>query len=149
MKDGIQNFSQKELKKTVDKQRLFALSQCVEEEFTNLLTKEDKRKFVENIRYLIMSENSDFENYYFNQKLKKSDFYTVVNLLFKLDNLWMLSEFLLKNQSIIVSDTEKIINPSELIEITGTGRMDMDVMVTRVFKMMQNIGIPRRNETND
>ena len=70
------------------------LSQYITNEFYKLQSDVDQRSFIENFRFLMMSNDFDFDNYYSNNILKKSDFYSIVDMLYQINNLWMLSGFI-------------------------------------------------------
>ena len=53
------------------------LSQYITNEFYKLQSDVDQRSFIENFRFLMMSNDFDFDNYYSNNILKKSDFYSI------------------------------------------------------------------------
>ena len=57
------------------------LSQYITNEFYKLQSDVDQRSFIENFRFLMMSNDFDFDNYYSNNILKKSDFYSIVDML--------------------------------------------------------------------
>lgn len=57
----------------------------------------EKRFFLETINFAASADENDFKNYYSEKFISESDFYSVIDILYSLDNLCMLEYFLKKN----------------------------------------------------
>ena len=60
------------------------LNKYIINEFCKLQTDTEQRSFIENFRFLMMSNDFDFENYYSNKALRRTDFYSIVAVGFGL-----------------------------------------------------------------
>lgn len=67
------------------------LNKYIVNEFCKLQTDTEQRSFIENFRFLMMSNDFDFENYYSNKALRRTDFYSITDMLYQLNNFWMSS----------------------------------------------------------
>lgn len=84
------------------------LSQYITNEFYKLQSDVDQEVFIENFRFLMMSNDFDFDNYYSNNILKKSDFYSIVDMLYQINNLWMLSGFIHQNRQFLFNEVREL-----------------------------------------
>lgn len=69
------------------------LNKYIVNEFCKLQTDTEQRSFIENFRFLMMSNDINFENYDSNKALRRTDFYSIADMLYQLNNFWMLSTF--------------------------------------------------------
>lgn len=55
------------------------LNKYIVNEFCKLQTDIEQRSFIENFRFLMIS--NDFENYYSNKALRRTDFYSIADMI--------------------------------------------------------------------
>lgn len=79
----------------------------LKKQILKLKTKEEKMIYIENIRFLIAADEVDYQNYYFDKELSESEFYSIVDMLYLLDNFYMLSTFTKKNGKYILDDLKE------------------------------------------
>lgn len=66
------------------------LSRYIRREYEKLESQDKQRSFIENFRFLMMSSDTDFQNFYSKRSLNDREFYSIVNSLYQLNNLCML-----------------------------------------------------------
>ena len=69
------------------------LSRYITRECEKLGSKKQQRNFIENFRFLMISNDRDFQNFYTKKWVNDHEFYSIVDTFYQLNNLWMLSEF--------------------------------------------------------
>lgn len=69
------------------------LSRYIRREYEKLESQDKQRSFIENFRFLMMSSDTDFQNFYSKRSLNDREFYSIVDSLYQLNNLCMLAEF--------------------------------------------------------
>ena len=84
------------------------LKMYMTEEFIKLNTAEEQREFIENLRFLMMEDDKDFLNYYSNKGIRKSEFYSVSDRLYQLNNLHMLFGFIYQNRQVLLNEVSEI-----------------------------------------
>ncbi len=80
------------------------LNQYITAEYEKLKTETERREFVEKIRFLMMAKEHDFSDYYSNRNLTKTEFYSVADTLYDLNNFWMLSGFIRQNRQVLFQE---------------------------------------------
>ena len=73
--------------------------QKLTEDFLKLKTDKEKRVYLEMINFFAEADENDYRNYYTHKILNDSDFYSVVDILYNLDNFYMLEDFLARNKN--------------------------------------------------
>lgn len=73
------------------------LNQYLIREYEKLDSEREQREFAETIRFLMMAKEKDFSDYYSKRNLTGREFYSVLDTLYELNNLWMLSGFIRQN----------------------------------------------------
>ena len=66
-------------------------NQYLVREYEKLDSELEQREFVEKMRFLMMAKEKDFSGYYSRRNLVGREFYSVIDTLYELNNLWMLS----------------------------------------------------------
>ena len=77
--------------------------QKLTEDFLKLKTDKEKRVYLEMINFFAEADENDYKNYYTHKILNDSDFYSVVDILYNLDNFYMLEDFLRNTATINLS----------------------------------------------
>jgi len=114
------------------------MNSYITKEFQKLKTNTEQRSFIENFRFLMMSNDIEFENFYSYKVLKKTEFYSIADMLYQLNNLWMLSEFLHQNRQILFNEVEDIIKQTRLPDFSIPCKLGQDTMFARIFKVFEN-----------
>lgn len=114
------------------------LTQYISKEFHSLKTCTEQRSFIENFRFLMMSSNTDFENFYSHNALKKTEFYSIADMLYQLNNFWMLSEFLHQHRQILFHEVGHIIKQDEFLNFYIPCKLGQDTMFARIFKVFES-----------
>lgn len=57
------------------------LTQYISNEFNRLKTNTEQRSFIENFRFLMMSSDTDFDNFYSHKALKRTEFYSMKSVI--------------------------------------------------------------------
>ena len=117
------------------------LSQYITNEFYKLQSDVDQRSFIENFRFLMMSNDFDFDNYYSNNILKKSDFYSIVDMLYQINNLWMLSGFIHQNRQFLFNEVRELTGKQGKIDFSTPCRLGQDTMLSRMSRIMKNYSL--------
>ena len=86
------------------------LSHYITREYEKLESKDKQRNFIEQFRFLMMSNDFDFQNFYSKKSLDSREFYSIVDTLYQLNNLWMLSEFVSSNKPLLIYEIQKMGN---------------------------------------
>lgn len=86
------------------------LSHYITREYEKLESKDKQRIFIENFRFLMMSNDIDFQNYYSKKNLNDREFYSIVDTLYQLNNLCMLAEFVTCNKPTLIYEVQKMGN---------------------------------------
>ena len=93
---------------------------------------------MEKIRFLMMAKDKDFADYYSNRNLTKAEFYSVMDTLYDLNNLWMLSGFIRQNRQVLFQEVQTSMNGQKSPDFTETCRFGKDTMLSRMFQVMEN-----------
>lgn len=121
------------------------ISQYIADEFYKLQSDVEQRNFIENFRFLMMSNDFDFENYYSNKILRKTEFYSIVDMLYQLNNLLMLSSFIHQNRQFLFNEIREISNSSIKPDFSTPYKLGKDTMLSRIFQVLKNHSL---NESN-
>ena len=114
------------------------LNKYIVNEFCKLQTDTEQRSFIENFRFLMMSNDFDFENYYSNKALRRTDFYSIADMLYQLNNFWMLSTFIHQNRHFLFNEVNDITSGSGLPDFSVPCKLGQDTMLSRLFKVINN-----------
>lgn len=127
------------------------LSHYITREYEKLESKDKQRNFIENFRFLMMSNDTDFQNFYSKKSLNDREFYSIVDSLYQLNNLWMLAEFVTCNKPLLIYEVQKMGNWQGHVDFTEPCRLGHDTMLARIFTILQyfNISTNISYETHD
>lgn len=114
------------------------LTQYISKEFHRLKTNTEQRSFIENFRFLMMSSDTDFDSFYSHKVLKRTEFYSIADMLYQLNNLWMLSEFLHQNRQILFHEVGHIMKQAESPDFYTPCKLGQDTMFARIFKVFES-----------
>ena len=117
------------------------LSHYITREYEKLESKDKQRNFIENFRFLMMSNDTDFQNFYSKKSLNDREFYSIVDSLYKLNNLCMLAEFVTCNKPLLIYEVQKMGNWQGHIDFTEPCRLGHDTMLARIFTILQHFNI--------
>ncbi|AOY74729.1 hypothetical protein [Clostridium formicaceticum] len=107
--------------------------QYLQEEYDKLHI-EGKTNFIENARFCLMADQYDYKNYHSNGKLTESEFYSVVDLLYELDNLNMLISFVVRNIKVLLQEVDGIESLKPFLE---KAVIDEATFLTRINTFLQ------------
>lgn len=113
------------------------LNQYITREYQKLDSEMEQREFIERIRFLMMAKDKDFSDYYSTRNLARTEFYSVMDTLYELNNLCMLSEFIHQNRQILFREVNEGIESQKLPDFTEICRLGKDTMLSRMFQVMQ------------
>ena len=91
----------------------YDLNQYLVREYEKLDSELEQREFVEKMRFLMMAKEKDFSGYYSRRNLAGREFYSVIDTLYELNNLWMLSGFIRQNHQVLFQETRFISGNTE------------------------------------
>ena len=94
------------------------LSHYIRREYEKLELQDKQRSFIEIFRFLMMSNDTDFQNFYSKRNLNDREFYSIVDSLYQLNNLCMLAEFVSYNKPLLLYKLQKIGNWHGHIDFT-------------------------------
>jgi hypothetical protein len=114
------------------------LSQYISQKFHSLKTNTEQRIFIENFRFLMMSNDTDFENFYSHKVLERAELYSIADTLYQLNNFWMLSEFLHQNRQILFNEVGDVIKQSITLDFYTLCKLGQDTMFARIFKVFES-----------
>ena len=117
------------------------LSHYITREYEKLESKDEQRNFIENFRFLMMSNDTDFQNFYSKKSLNDREFYSIVDSLYQLNNLCMLAEFVTCNKPLLIYEVQKMGNWQGHIDFTEPCRFGHDTMLARIFTILQHFNI--------
>ena len=117
------------------------LSHYITREYEKLESKDKQRNFIENFRFLMMSNYTDFQNFYSKKSLNDREFYSIVDSLYQLNNLCMLAEFVTCNKPLLIYEVQKMGNWQGHIDFTEPCRLGHDTMLARIFTILQHFNI--------
>lgn len=117
------------------------LNHYITREYEKLETKDQQRNFIENFRFLMMSNDTDFQNFYSKKSLNDREFYSIVDSLYQLNNLCMLAEFVTCNKPLLIYEVQKMGNWQGHIDFTEPCRFGHDTMLARIFTIFQHFNI--------
>ena len=115
----------------------YGLNQYLAAEYENLKSELEQREFVEKIRFLLMAKDKDFSDYYSTHSLTKEEFYSVMDTLYGLNNLWMLSGFIRQNRQVLFQEVRSSMNGLKSPDFTETCRFGKETMLSRMFQVME------------
>lgn len=81
----------------------------------------------------MMSNDTDFQNLYSKKSLNNREFYSIVDSLYQLNNLWMLAEYITCNKPLLIYEVQKMGNWQGHIDFTEPCRLGYDTMLARIF----------------
>lgn len=117
------------------------LSHYITREYEKLESKDKQRNFIEQFRFLMMSNDFDFQNFYSKKSLDSREFYSIVDTLYQLNNLWMLSEFVSSNKPLLIYEIQKMGNWQGHMDFTEPCRLGHDTMLARIFTILQHFNL--------
>ena len=121
------------------------LSQYISQKFHSLKTNTEQRIFIENFRFLMMSNDTDFENFYSHKVLERAELYSIADMLYQLNNLWMLSAFLHQNRQILFNEVGDITKQPITPDFYTPCKLGQDTMFARIFRVFEshliNLGV--------
>lgn len=117
------------------------LSHYITREYEKLESKDKQRNFIENFRFLMMANDTDFQNFYSKKSLNDREFYSIVDSLYQLNNLWMLAEFVTCNKPLLIYEVQKMGNWQGHIDFTEPCRLGHDTMLARIFTILQHFNL--------
>lgn len=117
------------------------LKKYIADEFMKLDTEEEQREFIETFRFLMMADDKDFLNYYSNTGIRRSDFYSVADRLYQLNNLYMLSDFIYQNRQILLNEVNELAEGYGGPDFSTVCNIGKDTMLSRMFQVMKNFNI--------
>ncbi len=103
--------------------------QYLQDEYDKLHTEREAIYFIENARFCLMADQFDYDNYHSNGGLTESEFYSVVDLLYQLDNLHMVISFVFRNYEVLLNEIDR---PDSLQTFLEKAVVDEDTFLTRV-----------------
>ena len=113
------------------------LNRYIAAEYENLKSELEQREFVEKIRFLMMAKDKDFIDYYSSRTLTKEEFYSVLDTLYGMNNLWMLSGFIRQNRQVLFQEVRSSMNGLKSPDFTETCRFGKETMLSRMFQVME------------
>lgn len=117
------------------------LSHYIRREYEKLESQDKQRSFIENFRFLMMLNDTDFQNFYSKRSLNDREFYSIVDSLYQLNNLCMLAEFVSYNKPLLLYELQKIGNWQGHIDFTEPCRLGHDTMLARIFTILQHFNL--------
>lgn len=114
------------------------LRKYITKEYYKLDSDVEQRNFIENLRFLMMSGDTEFTAYYSNLILNKSDFYLIADRLYQLNNLWMLSEFIHQNRQILWNEVGEMSGEYGRPDFSIPCNLGKDTMLSRMFQVMKD-----------
>ncbi len=112
------------------------LNQYLVREYEKLDSELEQREFVEKMRFLMMAKEKDFSGYYSRRNLAGREFYSVIDTLYELNNLWMLSGFIRQNHQVLLRETQEGTEYRKKPDFTEICRIGKDTMLSRMFQVM-------------
>ena len=92
---------------------------------------------MEKIRFLMMAKDKDFTDYYSTHSLTKEEFYSVLDTLYGMNNLWMLSGFIRQNRQVLFQEVRSSMNGLKSPDFTETCRFGKETMLSRMFQVIE------------
>lgn len=86
----------------------------------------------------MMAKEHDFSDYYSNRNLTKTEFYSVADTLYDLNNFWMLPGFIRQNRQVLFQEVQSSMGDFKSPDFTETCRFGKDTMLSRMFQVMEN-----------
>lgn len=115
----------------------YDINQHINKEFFNQKTIKDKRNFIENMRFLMLTGDDNFQNYYSNKTITTKEFYSIIDNLYDLDNFLMLSSFIQKNQMFLFYGMEKLLNEEGKLDFQEIYRLEENIMLKRLSHVLK------------
>lgn len=85
----------------------------------------------------MMAKEKGFSGYYSRRNLAGQEFYSVIDTLYELNNLWMLSGFIRQNQQVLFQETQGGTEYRKKTDFTEICRIGKDTMRSRMFQVME------------
>ena len=120
----------------------YDLNQYLVREYEKLDSELEQREFVEKMRFLMMAKEKDFSGYYSRRNLAGREFYSVIDTLYELNNLWMLSGFIRQNHQVLLRETQEGTEYRKKPDFTEICRIGKDAMLSRMFQVMGKFPFP-------
>ncbi len=114
------------------------LDRYISNEFHNLKTNMEQRSFIENFRFLAMASDTDFKNFYSHNALSASDFYSIADTLYQLNNFWILSEFLHQHRQILFNEVHDMNRKTNSPDFYTLCKFGQDTLFTRISKVFES-----------
>lgn len=114
------------------------LDRYISKEFHNLKTSMEQRSFIENFRFLAMSSDKDFKNFYSHNALSASEFYSIADTLYQLNDFWILSEFLRQHRQILFNEVHDMSRKTNSPDFYTLCKYGQDTLFTRISKVFEN-----------
>ncbi len=108
--------------------------QYLQDEYDKLHTEREAIYFIENARFCLMADQFDYDNYHSNGGLEASEFYSVIDLLYQLDNLHMIISFIFRNWEVLLKEIDR---PDSLKPFVEKAIVDEDTFLTRINTFIQ------------
>lgn len=113
------------------------VNQYIIREYEKLNSEAEKREFLEKIRFLMMAGDKEFNDYYSNKNLTRTEFYSVMDTLYELNNLWLLAKFIRQNSYILIREVSEHIEYHGVPDFTEPCKLGSDTMLSRMLQVMQ------------
>lgn len=113
------------------------LNQYIIREYQKLDSEMEQREFIERIRFLMMANDKNFSDYYTTRNLVRTEFYSVMDSLYEMNNLCMLSEFIHQNRHILLREVREGMELQKIPDFTEICNIGKDTMLSRMFQVMQ------------
>lgn len=97
-----------------------------------------------------MSNDTDFQNFYSKKSLNDQEFYSILDSLCQLNNLWMLAEFETYSKPLQVYEVQKMWNWQNHIDFTEPCRLGHDTICQNICKSHETLKTapsPTRNQS--
>ncbi len=117
------------------------LAQELLRQFNNLTTTDERICYMENLRFMMSANDFDYANYYSGKELTESEFYSIVDKLYQLDNLHMLSDFVKKNKKFLFHELDE--------DDFEMPTMNEDALLTRIYRIIQHGRLQQEGEELD
>ena len=97
----------------------------------------------------MMAKDQDFSDYYSTRNLTKTEFYSVMDTLYELNNLWMMSEFIRQNRQILFREVQERMRIQQKPDFTEICNLGKDTMLSRLFQVMNKFNVCENVVTED
>lgn len=73
-----------------------------------------------------------------NKALKRTDFYSIADMLYQLNNFWMLSTFIHQNRQFLFNEVNDITSESGIPDFSVPCKLGQETLLSRVFRVMNS-----------